>query len=73
MEMTYDEEIEARLQLVAARAHRSLTSEEQAIVRTRIKRDLELREEMRTFPLDNGDAPDSGCLPGHALIGNATW
>jgi hypothetical protein len=70
---THDEEIEARLQVVAARAHRTLTSDEQALVRERIKRDLDLRDEMRTRPLTNGDAPDSGFLPVSAAIGGTTW
>lgn len=73
METTQDKEIEARTQVVAARAHRSLTSDELTLVRARIKRDLELRDEMRTLPLANGDAPDSGFLPGQAPIGDATW
>lgn len=73
METNHDKEIEARVQVAAARAHRSLSSEEQALVRTRIKRDLEMRAEMRTLQLVTGDAPDSGFLPGNAPIGDATW
>lgn len=73
METTRDEEVEARLQVVAARAHRSLTSDELTLVRARIKHELELRDEMRTLPLANGDAPDSGFLAGTASIGDPGW
>jgi len=73
VETNHDKEIEARTQVVAARAHRSLTSDELTLVRAQITRDLELRDEMRTLPLANGDAPDSGFLPGHTPIGDAAW
>jgi hypothetical protein len=73
LETTQDEEIEARMKVVAARAHRSLTSEELTLVRARIKRDLELRDEMRSLPLANGDPPDFGFLPGTVAIGDVTW
>lgn len=63
MEKNRDAEIEARLNMVAARAHRSLTNEELTLVRTRIERDLEHREEMRALPLVNGDSPDPGFNP----------
>ena len=73
METNYDAEIEARLSMVAARAHRPLSSEEVALVRERIKRDLENREEMRTLPLANSDAPDSGFTPRVSVIGGNAW
>lgn len=71
--MTHDEEIEARLQVVAARAHRSLAREELELIRDRIKRDLDLRNKMRTLPLANDAAPDSGFLPSKATMGGTTW
>ena len=73
METSHDAEIEARMSMVAARAHRSLTSEEVARIRERITRDLEHREEMRTLPLANGDAPDAGFNPRISAIGGSTW
>jgi hypothetical protein len=73
VETAHDEEIEARLLVVAARAHRPLTSDELSQVRERIKRDLGLRDEMRSLPLTNGDAPDAGFLPVSAAMGGATW
>lgn len=73
METNHGAEIEARLSMVAARAHRPLSSEEVALIRERIKRDLEHREEMRTLPLANSDAPDSGFNPRISLIGGSAW
>jgi hypothetical protein len=69
VEKNHDEEIEARLNTAAARAHRQLTSEELTLVRKRIEQDLDQREEMRTLPLVNGDAPDSGFDPRVGLDG----
>lgn len=73
LDTSHDAEIEARLSVVTARAHRPLTSEEVTLVRERIKRDLEHREEMRTLPLANGDAPDAGFNPRISAIGGSTW
>lgn len=73
MDTTNSAEIEARLSLVAVRAHRQLTSAEVALVRERIVRDLENRDEMRTLPLANGDAPDSGFNPRISPIGGSAW
>ncbi|MDQ2652969.1 MAG: hypothetical protein M3Z20_07980 [Chloroflexota bacterium] len=69
----HDAEIEARVSMVAARAHRPLTSAEVALVRERIKRDLENREAMRALPLANSDAPDSGFNPRISVAGGSTW
>ena len=63
MEQDHHAELAARLQLVVARAHRPLTEEELEMVRTRIERDLEHRDQMRTTPLNNGDAPDPPFSP----------
>ena len=68
-----DAEIEARLGMVAARAHRPLSSEEVALIRERIVRDLENRTEMRTLSLSNSDAPDAGFSPRVAPIGGSAW
>jgi len=68
-----DAEIDARLNMVAARAHRPLTGEEIALVRERIVRDLENRAEMRTLPLVNSDAPDTGFNPRISPIGGRPW
>ena len=73
METNHDAEIDARLNMVAARAHRPLTSEEVALVRERIVRDLEHREQMRTLPLTNSDAPDSGFNPRISPAGGSVW
>jgi hypothetical protein len=73
VETNHDAEIEARLRMVAARAHRQLSSEEIALVRERIKRDLEHREEMQTLPLENSDAPVSGFNPRISLAGGSVW
>lgn len=73
METNHDAEIEARLSVVAARAHRPLSSEELALVRERIVRDLENRQEMQTLPLANGDAPDTGYNPRVWQIGGSAW
>ncbi len=73
MDKNHEAEIEARLTVVAARAHRSLTGDELNTVRRRIERDLELREEMRTLPLANGDAPASGNNSQLELGGSGTW
>lgn len=73
MDTRNDAEIEARLSMVAARAHRPLTAEEVALVRERIVRDLENREEMRTLSLTNGDAPDAGFNPRISPIGGSAW
>ena len=73
MEMNHKAEIEARLMMVTARAHRPLTSDETAVVRKRIERDLEQREEMQTLQLANGDAPDSGFNPRFAQDGGMVW
>ncbi len=73
MDTNHDAEIEARLNLALARAHRPLTSDERALVRERIERDVENREEMRTLLLANGDAPDSGFNPANIVPGGATW
>lgn len=73
MKTSDNSEIEARLQTVLARAHRTLTNDEQTLVRKRIRRDLDLRVEMRSLPLANGDAPDAGFLPRDPMIGDAQW
>lgn len=73
MVTNHEAEIEARLKLVVARAHRPLTSDELTRVRKRIERDLEQREEMQTVPLANGDAPDSGFNPRFAQDGGMLW
>ena len=73
MDKNHEAEIEARLMVVAARAHRSLTGDELNTVRRRIERDLEQREEMRTLPLANGDAPASGNSSQLELGGSGTW
>jgi hypothetical protein len=70
---SHDAEIEARVSMVAARAHRPLTRAEVALVRERIKRDLENRGEMRALPLANSDAPDSGFNPRMSPMGDGTW
>lgn len=73
MDKKHDAEIEARLNVVVARAHRPLTGDEIALVRKRIERDLKQREEMRALPLANGDAPDSGFNPRVTMGGVLTW
>jgi hypothetical protein len=73
VETNHHAEIEARLSMVAARAHRPLSLEEVALVRERIKRDLEHRDEMRTLALANSDAPDSGFNPRISPVGGSTW
>lgn len=73
METNDDAEVEARLQVVAARAHRPLTGAELALVRERIVRDMQHRNEMRTLPLANGDAPDAGFNPRVVQDGGIAW
>jgi hypothetical protein len=73
VETTHDAEIEARLSMVAARAHRPLTSKEVALIRERIERDVENRDELRSLPLTNGDAPDTGFNPHIASMGGSAW
>jgi hypothetical protein len=73
VESNHDAEIEARLEMVAARAHRPLTRDERALVRERIEHDLENRDKMRALPLANGDAPDAGFDPRIALDGGEAW
>jgi hypothetical protein len=73
VETNRDAEIEARVSMVAARAHRPLSIPEVARVRERIKRDLEHRDEMRTLPLANSDAPDSGFNPRVSFAGESAW
>ena len=62
METNHDADIEARLSMITARVHRPLTSEEVALVRERIVRDLEYRDEMRTLPLATVEAADGGFI-----------
>lgn len=73
MDKKHEAEIEARLNVVVARAHRLLTGDEIALVRKRIERDLMQREEMRALSLANGDAPDSGFNPRVTIGGVLTW
>lgn len=73
MDTNQDAEIDARLSMVTARAHRPLSSEEVAVVRERIVRDLENRQEMRTLRLTNGDAPDAGFIPLITANGGGAW
>ena len=73
METNHDPEIEARLKMAIARAHRPLSSEELALVREQITRDVANRDELRSLPLANSDAPDSGFNPRVAPNGGFAW
>jgi hypothetical protein len=73
LERTHEAEIEARLMTVLARAHRPLTDHELKLVRKQIAQDLEQREEMRTLPLTNADAPDGEFNPRMAQDGGLGW
>jgi hypothetical protein len=73
VEPANEAEIEGRLRMVTARAHRPLTAEELPLVRARIEQDLKQRAEMRALPLANGDAPDTGFDPRIAVEGIKAW
>lgn len=73
MEESHRTESEARIQVVIARAHRPLTDEERALVGARIERDLKNRDELRSLPLANADAPDPGFNPATPRTGARAW
>ena len=73
MTSSQEPEIEARLNMTIVRAHRPLTEDELNLVRARIERDLQQREEMRSLPLANGDSPGVGYNPRIAQDGGMTW
>jgi hypothetical protein len=66
-------EIQARLMVVVARAHRPLTEDELSLVRSQIERDLQQRDKMRSLPLTNGDAPGTGFNPRMTQVGGVAW
>jgi hypothetical protein len=73
VEIDHEAEIEARLKIVLARAHRPLTGDEMQLVRNQIGQDLEQRDDMRSLPLTNGDAPDGAFNPRIAQDGGMAW
>jgi hypothetical protein len=73
VEIDHEAELEARVMIVMARAHRPLTDDELKLVRKQIEQDLEQREEMRSLPLTNGDAPGDGFNPRVAVDGGMGW
>lgn len=73
MQRDHEAEIDARLSVALARAHRPLTPVERTLVREAIVRDLRDRDELRSIPLANGDAPDPPYDPAPGAERGATW